>query len=647
MTKYRPEIDGLRAVAVVAVVLFHLNSDFLIGGYYGVDVFFVISGYLITGIIVKDLENDTFKMSKFWIRRVKRLVPLLLTVVIITILVLPFFTFKPIYNDILKDIIPAVFSYFNFHAYFNFGDYWGPAADKSFFLHTWSLSVEEQFYLFYPLLLIIIKKYFKSFLKPLIFITLISLGLFVCFVKFKTHLTFYMLPFRFWELSAGGVIACLPKKSTLNKIYNTVFPIIGLLLIFISYFFAEKTISYIVVLPVVGTALIIYFISVNDITGKLLSSSIFVHIGKLSYSLYLWHWPIIVLFKNLEFRFLGVNEWYIYLFIIIATYLLSVLSFKWIETKTRNYRNTPKLVLLGVGLCLALIAYYKSPYFNIHYPSLYNQQTYYLQQYDVSPTQVILKKGNPLIYNVTVLNRSSADNDAFKKQGILKRINDKNPEILVLGDSHGAMWAKTLEEACGELKISSSVYTTNASKPFFNLHDLDDQASNEFFTKKERIDFAKSIVSNIHKWKIKMVVISCRWEALSDDNRSEFENLMVYLKDKNIKMLVINQPPRISIVNNLNVSQYVSYLKIDPKNGFHTISLSQDKVIKGNQFVAQLAKKYSNVMVFDVFSRLYNKDQMKITHNKDVLYFDDDHLSDSGTRFFKQDLKKTMTKELD
>jgi len=647
MTKYRPEIDGLRAVAVVAVILFHLNSDFLIGGYYGVDVFFVISGYLITGIIVKDLENDTFKMSKFWIRRVKRLVPLLLTVVITTILVLPFFTFKPIYNDILKDIIPAIFSYFNFHAYFNFGDYWGPAADKSFFLHTWSLSVEEQFYLFYPLLLIIIKKYFKSYLKPLIGITLISLGLFVCFVKFKTHLTFYMLPFRFWELSAGGVIACLPKKSNVNKTFNAVFPIIGLLLIFISYFFAEKTISVIAILPVMGTALLIYFISVNDVTGKLLSSSIFVHIGKLSYSLYLWHWPIIVLFKNLEFRFLGVNEWYIYLCIIITTYVLSLLSFKWIETKTRNYRNTPKLVLLGVGLCLALIAYYNSSYFNIYYPSLYNQQTYYLQEYDVSPTQVIFKKDNPLIYNVIVPNRPKSDNDAFRKEGIVKKANSKTPEILILGDSHGAMWAKALQEASEELQIPSSIYTTNASKPFFNLHDLDDQTSNEFFTKKERIDFAKSIVKNIDKWKIKIVIMSCRWEALSDENKAEFENLIVYLKDRNIKILVINQPPRISIINNLNVTQYISYLHIEPQNGFNTISLSQDNVIKGNQFITQLAKKHANVLVFDVFSRLYNNDQMKITHHKDVLYFDDDHLSDSGTRLFKPDLKKIITKGLE
>lgn len=178
MNYYRPEIDGLRAIAVLGVILFHLNSSFLIGGYYGVDVFFVISGFLITGILTKKIRNGKFKMVEFWTKRIKRIIPLLMTVIITTITVLPFFLYRPTFNDLLKDIYPAIFSYFNFHAYFNFGDYWGKAADQSFFLHTWSLSVEEQFYLIYPLLLIIIHKYFKSYVIPLLIITIVSLFLF-------------------------------------------------------------------------------------------------------------------------------------------------------------------------------------------------------------------------------------------------------------------------------------------------------------------------------------------------------------------------------------------------------------------------------------------------------------------------------------
>ena len=645
MTNYRPEIDGLRTIAVIAVILFHLNPNFLIGGYYGVDVFFVISGYLITEILTKDIRDGNFKILKFWIKRVKRIVPLLLTVIITTLVFLPFFIFLPTFNNLLKDIIPAIFSYFNFHAYFDFGDYWGDKADKSFFIHTWSLSVEEQFYVFYPFILIIINKFSKSFLKPLLLITLISFGLFLYFVNIKTQFTFYMLPFRIWELSIGGALSCLPITSNRNKTYSSLFPILGLTLIFTGYFLASKSISHIAILPVFGSCIIIYFCSKNDITGKLLSSSIFVHLGKLSYSLYLWHWPIIALFKNLEFKYIVNNKIYSCLIIILITYILSFLSFKLIETKARNYDKTPKLVLLGIGLCIILITFYKSSYFNIYYNSQYNQETSYSRYYDISPKQTVIQKDNPIFYNIIMPKRLESNNVAYKEQGIVKIVNNKYPQVLILGDSHGVMWAKVLQEASEELKISSSIYTTNAVKPFFNITDLDNQESNLYFTKKERIDYAKSIVRNINRWKIKMVIMCCRWQNYSSNtDKINFEELIIYLKERNIKIVLINQPPVIGFLDDCNAVQFISYLKINPKKGFNSISINQEKVIKSNRLLTKLSNKYSNIIVFDVFSKLYINNLAKITYNKDVLYFDDDHLSSSGTELFKKDIKNIIKK---
>ena len=158
--KYRSEIDGLRTVAVVTVILFHMGYSFVKGGFYGVDVFFVISGYLITKILTDDIENGSFSMYRFWLRRVKRLLPLLLTIIFVTLIFTPLFVFKPDIKDISKDVFPALFSYFNFHALYDFGNYWGGTAGNSFFLHTWSLSVEEQFYLLYPFFLFFAHKYF-------------------------------------------------------------------------------------------------------------------------------------------------------------------------------------------------------------------------------------------------------------------------------------------------------------------------------------------------------------------------------------------------------------------------------------------------------------------------------------------------------
>ena len=642
MTKYRPEIDGLRTVAVLAVILFHLNSNFLIGGYYGVDVFFVISGYLITGILTKSIESGNFKMSDFWLRRVRRILPLLLVVIMTTSLALPLLLFKPTLYESIKDILPAIFSYFNLHAYYHFGDYWGQAADKSFFLHTWSLSVEEQFYLIYPFVLILVHKYFKKFLIPLIIITLISFGLFIYFVNIKTKLVFYMLPFRIWELSMGGIITCLPTIDNSNKSYKNILPILGLILIFISYCFANTTINYIAILPIVGSFLIIYFSNGKDILGKLLSSKLFVHFGKLSYSLYLWHWPVIVLFKNIEFKFIGIDKNYIYLIIISITYVLSYLSYTFIETKLRSFKKTPKLVLVGIGLCIMYIAYFKTSYFNIHYPSSYNQQTIYAAYYDVTPKPEVIKMDNPRFYNINLPIRLAENKEAYKKQGIVQIIDNKNPEAIILGDSHGVVWVKTLLDATKELKVSSSVYTTNGSKPFFNIKNLDDQTGNSFFTKQERVDFAKSIVKNIDTWKVKLVIISCRWENLSPENKVEFEALIAYLSNRNIQLLAINQPPLLSFMGNNNASQFISYLKINPVDGYNSISVNEDEILKSNGYLDELSKKYENILVFDVFNKLYKNGKAKISYNKDLLYFDDDHLSTEGTELFKQDLKNVI-----
>ncbi|MCX6292967.1 MAG: acyltransferase family protein, partial [Sphingobacteriales bacterium] len=366
----------------------------------------------------------------------------------------------------------------------------------------------------------------------------------------------------------------------------------------------------------------------------------------LSYSLYLWHWPVIVLFKNIEFKFIGIDKNYIYLIIISITYILSYLSYTFIETKLRSYKKTPKLVLVGVGLCIIYIAFYKTSYFSIHYPSSYNQQTIYAAYYDVTPKPEVIKMDNPRFYNINLPIRLAENKDAYKNQGIVQIIDNKNPEAIILGDSHGVVWVKTLLDATKELKASSSVYTTNGSKPFFNIKNLDDQIANSFFTKQERIDFAKSIVKNIDLWKVKLVIMSCRWENLSPDNKSDFENLIAYLHKRNIKLLVINQPPLLSTIGNNNASQFISYLKINPVKGYNSILENQDEIIKSNSYLEELSNKYENVFVFDVFNKLYKNGKAKISYNNDLLYFDDDHLSTKGTELFKEDLKTVLIRSM-
>lgn len=630
MITYRAEIDGLRTIAVIPVILFHLGYSFMCGGFYGVDVFFVISGYLITKILVKNIEEDNFSMFNFWIRRVKRLLPLLIVVVLSTLIFSYFFVFKPIVKDISKDVFPAVYSYFNFHALYDFGNYWGGQAEQSFFLHTWSLSVEEQFYVAYPFFLFFCYKYFRNFFIPILIITTISFGLFLFFLKVNKDVdtAFYMLPTRIWELSIGGLIGLLMKDRLNTLKLANIFPLFGLCLILLSYLFSGKTIGYMVVFPILGSVLIILFASSNDPIGKLLSNKSFVIIGKLSYSLYLWHWPLIVLFKNFEYQLYDINKHFINLLIILITFLLSYLSYNLVENKTRNYIHTPKLVLLGLVIISSLTLYLKSQYFNTEYISSYNQLANY-GNYNISPIQNRAEYSNDYLGKMFI--RLSKYDSAYKKEGITRRIQNKNPELLLIGDSHGFMFARLLDEISLELNISNSFYTFIGAKPFFNLQNIKRQESNSFFTEKQKVEYAQSLLSNIDKWMPKIVVICCRWETITEKEKMYFQQLLALLEKKNSKVLLFTQPPLL-VFGNKNVRQYLSYLDLNPatNNEYNLLRIENNLVIKHNNYIKSFTSKYSNVYVYDVYENMIKNNKVKITKGKDVLYFDDDHLSYQG-----------------
>ncbi len=644
--RYRPEIDGLRTLAVVPVILFHLGYGFISGGYYGVDVFFVISGYLITKILTQSIEENRFSMVDFWIRRVKRLLPALSFVILTTLIVTPFLIFKPIIKEISADVFPAIFSYFNFHALYNFGNYWGGKSNNSFFLHVWSLSVEEQFYLLYPFFLLFSYKWFKNFFYPILVITVCSFLFFVIYLNINKDFTFYMLPTRIWELSIGGLISLISIEKIKNTFWPAILSLAGIALVVLSYFFSDKTISNYAVLPVIGASAIILFASPMNITGKILSTKFFVLIGKLSYSMYLWHWTIIVLFKNMDYQLHHVNRHVINASIFILTVLFSYLTFAFIENKTRSYRHTPKIVLAGFTI-IGVFTIYFANYFSIYYKSDCNKLTDYFRYYDISPTQVIPKKDNPIDYDMNMPNRLEKYSEAYKNEGIITRVNNKSPELILLGDSHGVMWAKLFDEILDELKLSRTFYTSTASNPFFDIENINSQFKTTCYTKVQRIDYAKSITENIEKWNPKLFVIACRWEGIKGRDKKNLEELLVFLEKKKCKIILLTQPPRLGFMENKNACQYFTYLKINPILDFGYVDLySNESVIQGNNYLRSLKQKHQFVSVYDVFNKMTDNNKVKILMNRDVLYYDDDHLSYPGTLVSKQDIKKIIIENI-
>lgn len=312
MLKYRKELDGLRCLAVMAVIIYHsgislFGVKIFKGGFFGVDVFLVLSGYLITDIIINKLDSRSFSLTDFYWRRIKRIVPALIAMLVVTSIV----AYKILLpNDLVKfseSLISAI--YFGSNYYFLGEDsYVSNASIFKPLLHTWSLAVEWQFYVFYPFLLIFINKFIKKYrVLLLILISVSSIVYANIIVSSYPDLTFYTLLPRAWELILGGIMSFFVKerRSNIHKDRSSLtsyLPVIGMLMIVYSMLFFGNDIkhpSFITLIPVAGSCLIIAFANGADLISKILSLRPIVFIGLISYSLYLWHQPVFVFYRIL------------------------------------------------------------------------------------------------------------------------------------------------------------------------------------------------------------------------------------------------------------------------------------------------------------------------------------------------------------
>jgi peptidoglycan/LPS O-acetylase OafA/YrhL len=294
--EYRPSIDGLRAVAVLAVFLFHLDRRWLPGGFVGVDIFFVISGYLITSIILRDCERNRFSFGRFYQRRIARLLAAFFAVALATLIGALFIYSAQDFASTGATLSATAASMANLKFMLQ-GNYFALSPDAQPFLHCWSLSVEEQFYLLFPALFFLLywkaNKYRIHVLTGLFAVSLLSC---IALTHARPEWAFYLLPTRAWELLAGGILATLNgKRLTDAKLFNSL-PFIGLVLICTSFLLISESPAfpgYVAILPVVGTAcFLLPYENSSTFAERILSCDALVLVGRMSYSLYLWHWPV-------------------------------------------------------------------------------------------------------------------------------------------------------------------------------------------------------------------------------------------------------------------------------------------------------------------------------------------------------------------
>lgn len=354
MTMYRPEIDGLRAIAVLSVILSHANFTAFSGGFIGVDVFFVISGYLITRIILGEYEAGRFSLVRFYERRAKRILPALFFVVLVCLPFAWLLLMPSAYEDFSKSLIATAFSVSNFY-FWKKTDYFATESGEVPLLHTWSLGVEEQYYMLFPLLFLW-RFRVSTIFRIVAVMAVCSLAFSEWGARAMPAANYYLLPGRAWEILAGSL--CAFYASSGSRKPNGLLAMLGLTMIVAAIFAFEPSIripSVMALLPVGGAALFLLFASHENLAGKLLAHPALVFIGKISFSAYLWHQPVFAFWRVSSLEAPGPM---VMACLIVLVFVLAVATWLLIEQPFRHRKASTFRVAGAVsGVVLAFAAF--------------------------------------------------------------------------------------------------------------------------------------------------------------------------------------------------------------------------------------------------------------------------------------------------
>ncbi len=502
--KFRSEIEGLRGLAVIPVVFYHAGFNTFNGGFVGVDIFFVISGYLITSIILYELENKNFSLVNFYERRVRRILPALFLVIFVSSILSFVLLSRSELSSFFQSVNSSILFYSNFH-FWKTAPYFKSESEIEPLLHTWSLSIEEQFYIFFPIIIILFNLYLKKWILTfLIFGFILSLS--IChFVALKTGgtLNFYFTLTRSWELALGSIVAYLMfhYKIFLNSL-NNYFSLLGLLLIFFSIFFFSKQILYpsiYTLIPTLGTAFVIYFTKDGSYVKKFLSNKIFLYIGLISYSFYLWHQPLLA-FGKIYFDNFSV---YLKFFLIFVSLIFSYISYHFTE---KIFRDKKKISVksLNIFVFLFILIFLPISYLNINHFSAKSS-------YGVETKLAKLLLVNDAVYMTKMNDRQ------FTKSRII--YENLSPEILIIGSS------RTMQISNDE--INNNVINLSVSGASVEDHIvITEMALNKFKP--------KYIILSADPWLFNSFKYPQRWKSLENEFSIAIDNIDNKENNKNI-----------------------------------------------------------------------------------------------------------------
>lgn len=601
--KFRTDISFLRAISVLMVMFFHFQIAPFQGGFIGVDVFFVISGFLMTQIILKGLDAGNFSLKQFYIKRINRIIPPLQVLLLFVLLISVVFFFQSDLRLNAKYAFLANFFVSNIY-FWKYIDYF--SSTDNILLHTWSLGVEWQFYLIYPLLILLLKplitKNKKLFWGLIMGLSLMSLLVMMATFSQYNNFAFYMLPSRFWELSIGGLAYLIGKQNHLNLNIKKCVAWIGVVgIVLCSIFISEKNLwpSTYTVIPVFCTVGILGM----NIENKIFDNKLTKFFGDISYSLYLWHWPWFILFKY--FGFIG--GYYTFLLIVLSI-ISAYLSFRLIERSLKLSNIYFALLLSIIVASLSALLFLKPDW--VSGLSIYQSKKFQIADYENQYKENGKdKQFNPCHCFIT--NGQKIQEYDFKK---CLHLSDLKKNVLLIGDSHSAQFSASLRKLQNINLVEASagyVFPFVDSRGKKDTKQLMDYVFNDFIPQNHQ--------------KIDLVIISAHWLMKNNPNlhynndeiKKGIQNTIIYLQKYTINYLFIGQ------IENYYLS-YPKVLMLEKLGRRENEFLDKDGYAM-NQFLKTIVPKDHYIEVFE--NSLINK----LNAEEQIPYmFDGNHYSQYG-----------------
>lgn len=638
--QYSAPLDGVRAVAILAVLGFHVFPTALRGGFTGVDVFFVLSGYLITSVILYDIRCGKFSMREFYLRRIQRLLPNAVLMILVTVaaslLLLPSNTAKVAAHGIW-----ALFNLSNVYILRHIGGYWGTSAPSAPLLHTWSLAVEEQFYLAFPLTLALLARRSKLF-GVTAGLALGSLALGVYGTWTHPNMTFYLLPTRAWEPLLGAALATYlvpaaaeaPVRQAGSSPANQLAGWIGLAMIVGGFFFiaeADHFPGVVALAPALGSLLLLISIA-DGKTGpaRLLSQPFFVTIGKLSYSLYLWHWPAIVM-GRMYADLTGRSDRAGTLIGLLVGVILALLAYRFVEhpLRQRGAGRSRRLLVLasGFALCIALCltTSLRRPVADpLH---MFDQPSFYGLLYNSGAGDAIPLTTTTRYYDVRIPERPPQQR-IWKTGGIVHAWGHSTPRLVVLGSSHALMYGRLIDDICKERGISVAFLVADATQVFFPT-----KVGERFPTPALAQDFDAARRKWIAEWKPDAVLVVDRWDSYEPEElRQKLHGLVSELLEQSPSVILASQVPALRLGTRVNLREYVTwYFKRFGR--LPAIAPDEKEPIRKSSIATfeALAREFSGVRLVRPDPWFYSEDgSVRYASGRSFLYADGNHLDDAG-----------------